>query len=299
MNLKHLEYFIKVAELGSISKAAHAFYLKPSNLSSCMKNIEEEFGAVLFIRNTKGVILTNEGKDVLNWAQNVLNTKDGIIKKFQKQKSVYSETNGTINFYIGASINQNIHINLYTDFFTKYPQVIMKVEESNTNGVIQQVLEVPQAIGISIFNQKMLQEIEENPELSFLSIRKVKLFAFAAKNSAYAKEYNSLSIKTLLSLPTILYAPTSETEPLIAEIFSEYGQLNIASQTSNVILFHSLLNTGKYIALGIDDLSGGLDAYKSIPIRDKINISLGMIYKTKEKNNPLINIFLDYFATSK
>ncbi len=299
MNLKHLEYFIKVAELGSISKAANMFYLKPSNLSSCMKKLEEDFGAVLFIRNTKGVILTSEGRDVLEWAKNVLSSRQELLLKFQAQNHSLNNIDNSINLFVGSTINQNItnSIRAAAGFSDNYPQCSMKLCESNTHGVIRQVLEHKQSIGISIFNSKMIAELQETPELNFLPIRKVKLLAFVAKNSAYAKEYNSMSLKTLMSLPIIMYAPIPETEPLIEEILNGYAKLNIASQVSNAMFFNSLLKTGKYVALGVGDLSnGGMEGCKSIPIRDKFDLVLGMIYKNAEQDNPLIQSYVKQFA---
>lgn len=288
-----------MAELGSISKAANMFYLKPSNLSSCMKKLEEDFGTTLFIRNTKGVILTPEGHDVLEWSKNVLNSKQELLLKFQAQNRSPIQINNSINLFVGSTINQNItnSIRAVAGFSDNYPQCNLKLYESNTHGVISQVLEHEQSIGISIFNSKMIAELKKTPELTFLPIRKVKLLAFVAKNSAYAKEYNSMSIKTLLSLPIIIYAPIPETEPLIVEILNGYAKLNITSQVSNAVFFNSLLNTGKYVALGVGDLSnGGLEGCKSIPIRDKFDIILGMIYKNSEKDNPLIQSYIKHFA---
>lgn len=63
MKLKHLEYFIKIAELGSISKAAKLYYLKPNNLSVCMNELENEFGCSLLI-SVKSIISMYEKSEI-------------------------------------------------------------------------------------------------------------------------------------------------------------------------------------------------------------------------------------------
>ena len=72
------------------------------------------------------------------------------------------------------------------------------------------------------------------------------------------------------------------------EIFSKYHKLNIATQVSNAMLFHSLLSTGQYIGLAMENNSTILDSYIQIPIRDKIDIYQCGICKTDEINTPLI-----------
>ena len=44
INLKHLEYFIKVARLGSINKAAQMLYVSQSHLGKIIHDLEETIG---------------------------------------------------------------------------------------------------------------------------------------------------------------------------------------------------------------------------------------------------------------
>ena len=56
------EFFLKVSEMGSISKAADKLYISQPALSQQLKNLEKELDASLFIRSNKGIELTGEGK---------------------------------------------------------------------------------------------------------------------------------------------------------------------------------------------------------------------------------------------
>ena len=58
INLKHLEYFIKVARLGSINKAAQMLYVSQSHLGKIIHDLEETVGAPLLNRSRQGVTLT-------------------------------------------------------------------------------------------------------------------------------------------------------------------------------------------------------------------------------------------------
>ncbi len=61
-NYDAIKYFISVAKYGSLSRAAKFLGISQSALSQSMKNLEQSLGVVLFNRNTRGIILTDEGR---------------------------------------------------------------------------------------------------------------------------------------------------------------------------------------------------------------------------------------------
>ena len=71
MNLKSLEYVVEIARCGSINKAAQNLYLSQPNLSSALKNLEEEVQFTIFRRHKSGVELTAEGALLLESAQEI------------------------------------------------------------------------------------------------------------------------------------------------------------------------------------------------------------------------------------
>ena len=61
----------KVVEEGSMNEAAQKLYVARSSLSTSMKNLEAELGALIFERTTRGVMLTAFGRDVYHQAQDI------------------------------------------------------------------------------------------------------------------------------------------------------------------------------------------------------------------------------------
>lgn len=82
MQLDYLKYFLQVAQDGSISKAAKNLYLKQSNLSKIIQLVEKEFQTDLFLRQKKGVVLTNQGREVKERAEKFLLEKELLEQKF-------------------------------------------------------------------------------------------------------------------------------------------------------------------------------------------------------------------------
>ena len=58
MNLNQLRYVIKVAETGSINRAASNLFISQSVLSTSIRNLENELGHEIFIRSSKGIEIT-------------------------------------------------------------------------------------------------------------------------------------------------------------------------------------------------------------------------------------------------
>ena len=68
LNLKHLRYFWSVASHGSIARAAEALYLTPQTISGQLRELEEQLGAKLFQRDGRQLVLTETGRMVFSYA---------------------------------------------------------------------------------------------------------------------------------------------------------------------------------------------------------------------------------------
>lgn len=64
MTLKQISYFQAVCEKGNISSAAEDLFVARSVISRAIADLEDEFGAELFVRSKNGVVLTDSGRIV-------------------------------------------------------------------------------------------------------------------------------------------------------------------------------------------------------------------------------------------
>ncbi len=84
VQLRHLEYFVAVAEEGSFSRAAARLYLTQPALSQQIQALERELGGALLDRGTRPLRLTNAGTRLLTEAQRILADVNAAARSAQR-----------------------------------------------------------------------------------------------------------------------------------------------------------------------------------------------------------------------
>src|SRR5258707_12156340 len=87
MDLKQLEYFRHVAELGSFTRAASFLSVVQPALSRQVRQLEVELGQNLFERNGRGVALTDAGARVLEHTRGILLQVGRARQELEGQKN--------------------------------------------------------------------------------------------------------------------------------------------------------------------------------------------------------------------
>ena len=72
MTIQQLKYIITISENGSLNKAAEVLFITQPSLTSAVRELEKELGITLFNRGGKGVTLTNDGTEFLQYARQVV-----------------------------------------------------------------------------------------------------------------------------------------------------------------------------------------------------------------------------------
>ena len=102
MELRHLRYFIAVAENGGFAKAALFLHVAQSAISEQIRDLEGELGVSLFDRKNRRIRLTDHGEQFLEDAHAVLASADKAISNVQK--SLRGEIGTlTIGFFVGGT----------------------------------------------------------------------------------------------------------------------------------------------------------------------------------------------------
>jgi DNA-binding transcriptional LysR family regulator len=79
LELRHLRYFVAVAEERNFSRAAERLHMAQSPLSAAIRQLEQEIGAELLERSSRGVTVTPGGEVLLERARRILETVEGAV----------------------------------------------------------------------------------------------------------------------------------------------------------------------------------------------------------------------------
>ncbi|MEG4799667.1 LysR family transcriptional regulator [Microcoleus sp. ARI1-B5] len=161
MELRHLRYFIAVAEELNFTRAAERLHMAQPPLSQQIQQLEAELGFQLFRRTKRTVVLTAAGQVFFEESQKILQQVDRAIQ-LGKQTSRGELGQLTIGFVSSAA--HNVVPAILQAFRTRCPAVKLELRELTTNEQLQQLREGQIDIG---FVRPPIEEDGINSEIVF------------------------------------------------------------------------------------------------------------------------------------
>lgn len=138
MELRHLRYFVAVAEAQHFTRAAKALGMEQPPLSQQVQMLEREIGAPLFKRLPRGVTLTDAGHAFLDDARRILRDTEQATERARR---VARGEQGRIRVgMINSAPFHTLIPQVIREFRKRYPNVALTLEERTTPGLAAAVL---------------------------------------------------------------------------------------------------------------------------------------------------------------
>ena len=136
MNSNYLKIFEAAATLGSFTKAAEATFTVQSNVTARIKNLEDEFGAELFRRVSRKVVLTEAGETLLQYAKKIGRLLDDAKSDIQSADKIGGTIRiGCIETTMALKVPEIIK-----GFVELYPNVELEFYSSILSALISDVV---------------------------------------------------------------------------------------------------------------------------------------------------------------
>ena len=126
MDIKQLNYFVHVADLGSFSKASAILSVAQPALSRQIRNLETELGTELLYRDGRGVTLTEAGGQLLDHAKSILDHTERARNEIIALKDTPT---GSATLGLPPTVCQVLVAPLVHRFRESYPSVSLRVIE--------------------------------------------------------------------------------------------------------------------------------------------------------------------------
>jgi LysR family nitrogen assimilation transcriptional regulator len=161
MNLKQLEYFVQVAELGSFSKAALALDIAQPALSRQVRSLETELTQQLFLRNGRGVTLTDAGKRLFDHSVAVMQLMAHAREDLGANRD---EPVGRVTIGLPPSMGRQLTVPLIDRFKKQLPAARLAIVEGLSTHIVEWVTTGRIDVGL-VYNPEAQPGLEIAPLL--------------------------------------------------------------------------------------------------------------------------------------
>lgn len=291
MTLQQLRYLIAIAEYGSINAAAQNLYASQSNLSTAIKELEQELGITVFTRSNRGVTLTNDGTELLGYARQVIEQADMLERRYATGASDQLRLAVSTQHY---AFSVQAFVNVVEQCEGDEYEFIMR--ETSTGQIIEDVRTFRSEVGILYtdgFNRRVLQKALKDADLAYSPL-------FDARVHVFVGEHHPLASKELLSPEELAPYPRYSFEQGTANSFYYSEEpLSYLPHSRNIRItdrgtLTNLLTSHTGFTLSTGVLSGEMQqGIASIPLDVDEHMQVGYIMHNERRPSKLLLRYIE------
>ena len=243
MELRHLKYFVAVAEELHFARAAARLHIAQPSLSKQIQQLEQELDFPLFYRTKQKVELLDAGQVFLEEARRILRQTENAVESARR---THTGQSGRLVIGFSASATFEVLPRILRKFRRLYPNVVVELSEVTTNRGTELLLDSRLSVGLlrapSFFNEESfcIETILREP------------FVVALPDSHPAAKQDSVRIRTLAGELFIVphRQPGWDYSDAIFQILRDNGiEPRIAHESTQGLVIASLVAGGLGVAL--------------------------------------------------
>ncbi len=297
MNLKQLEAFVRVAETKNFSTAAKMLFLTQPTVSAHISSLERELNTCLLVRNTKGVALSEAGKELYAYAEQMLELEQKIRERF----GLTGRQSGSVLRIAASTIPaQYLLPDIMARFRKEYPEEQLKLFETDSSGVVDMILSHKADVGFT-------GTVLEKGSCTYIPFYQDELVILTPAAEKYRARKDADIASWILEEPVILREEGSGTRKealrLLAQTGIDITKLNVAAMMENqetikrsvgsgmgISILSKLaareeINSGKLLAFPLGETGGKRNinvvydaGYPSLPAADRFIKTVKQMY---------------------
>ena len=244
MTIQQLNYVITISEKGSLNKAAEVLYVTQPSLTSAVRELEKELGITIFNRGGKGVTLTNDGTEFLQYARQVVTQYERLLEKYGK--------GGNLRKKFGISCQHySFAVKSFVEMVKKVDtdEYELAIRESKTRDVIEDVTTGKSEVGIlylSDFNRKAIGKFLKSSQLEFVPLIRCEPYVYLWKGHPLAGK-KSIRLEELRDYPCLSFEQGPSGAFYFAEeILSTYDYIRTIKATDRATMLNLMVGLNGY-----------------------------------------------------
>ncbi len=160
MDIAKLRLFTTLASSLHFGRAASSCHVSPSTLSRNIKQLEDDLGVQLFVRNNRSVLLTHEGEQFLGFAKEVIRQWETYQESLVAQAD---QLRGQLSIYCSVTASYSFLYEILTEFRVQHPGIAIKLHTGDAAQSIERILAGEEDIAIAAKPDKLPAGVSFKP----------------------------------------------------------------------------------------------------------------------------------------
>ncbi|WP_312957109.1 LysR family transcriptional regulator [Stutzerimonas nitrititolerans] len=235
MNLKQLRYFVRIAECGSLSKAADELGIAQPALSQQLRALEDELGGELVTRHSRGIAPNDLGTMLLSHFGTILNEIDRTPLLVQ---DLTRNPTGEVRLGVTTTAARALTAPLVAKVHESYPGITLHVVEA-MSGSLSQSLQRG-SLDLSILYEPKLLELDDGVDLMPMLTEDLFLIS---RNKSIVKNRKAVPFSLLEELQLVLPCYPNVLTKLLYELAAKREiKLNVKFEIDSLSSIIELVN---------------------------------------------------------
>jgi LysR family nitrogen assimilation transcriptional regulator len=219
VDLKQLEYFVRVAELGSFTRAAVALDVAQPALSRQVRLLEVELRQNLLTRNGRGAAPTEAGKLLLEHGRGILHQVERAREELGRVRGALA---GRVAIGLPPSVSKALAVPLIREFRRRMPEATLSISEGLS-------VAMQESLAQGRLDIALLYNASASPGIELSPLLEEDLFLVQASKSkvAAARRQRPVTLRELAALPLIIPSRPNSIRMLVE---SEMAGLGVRPQ---------------------------------------------------------------------
>ncbi|WP_127586420.1 LysR family transcriptional regulator [Paenibacillus koleovorans] len=296
MTLQQLKYVLTIVSCGSISEAAKRLFISQPSLSSAVKEIEQEVGIEIFLRTSKGIVLSSDGAEFLSYARQVVEQAELLEQRYMNlkpSKKLFSISTQHYAFAVQAFVSLLKELNV--------DEYECTLRETRTYEIFDDVRNMRSEVGIiylTEFNRKVIQKLLRENDLQFHPLFVAEPHVFISTDHPLAGK-QQLEIEDLDPFPCLAFEQGEHNSFYFSEeILSTRTVRKKILVSDRATLFNLLIGLNGYtISSGVlnEDLNG--TQIRSVRLRTDEKMTIGYVTGKKLHLSQLATTYVHKLKT--
>jgi LysR family nitrogen assimilation transcriptional regulator len=236
MDLKQIEYFVRVAELGSFTRAAAALDVAQPALSRQVRLLEVELRQNLLIRNGRGALPTEAGKLLLEHGRGILHQVERAREELGRVRGALA---GRVAVGLPPTIARMMAVPLIHAFRRSMPQASLSLTEGLSTGMVE-------SLSSGRLDIALLYNAAPSPEIELTPLFQEELFLVQARRAGTREDAaRAVSLTDLAQVPLVIPSrPNAIRMQVEAELAAQGLKPTIALEVDSVASILELVADG-------------------------------------------------------